>query len=185
MNGFVGVLVVILTVAAMEGVAYLSHRYIMHGFGWGWHRSHHEPHDDAFEANDLYAVCFAAVAIALFAIGSAVAPPLFWVAVGVTIYGILYFVVHDGLVHQRWPFRHKPKHPYLKRLVQAHRLHHAVERREGAVSFGFLYARPVADLRRALKARGTVGRRSERPGPEQGIARPADEPPRVDRAKRA
>lgn len=185
MDGLVAFLVVILTVAAMEGIAYLSHRYIMHGFGWGWHRSHHEPHDDAFEANDLYAVCFAGIAIALFALGSAFVPVLFWVAVGVTIYGVLYFVVHDGLVHQRWPFRHKPKHPYLKRLVQAHRLHHAVEGREGAVSFGFLYAPPVADLRRTLKDRGSVGRRSARPGPEEGVTRLPDEAAGVNRAESA
>ena len=69
-----------------------------------------------------------------------------------TIYGCLCFVVHDGLVHQRWPFRHVPKNPYLKRLVQAHRLHHAVEGREGAVSFGFLYAPPVRSLREKLRA---------------------------------
>ncbi len=36
-------LIVLLTVAAMELVAALAHKYIMHGWGWGWHESHHEP----------------------------------------------------------------------------------------------------------------------------------------------
>ena len=51
--------IVIVTVALMEGVAKYSHKYIMHGWGWGWHESHHTEHDDAFERNDLYAVVFA------------------------------------------------------------------------------------------------------------------------------
>jgi beta-carotene 3-hydroxylase len=24
----------------------------MHGWGWGWHRDHHEPHNNALEKND-------------------------------------------------------------------------------------------------------------------------------------
>ena len=42
----------------------------MHGFGWGWHRSHHEPRTGWFEKNDLYAVVFAGVAIALIYAGT-------------------------------------------------------------------------------------------------------------------
>ena len=87
--------------------------------------------------------------------------PLYWIGLGMTIYGLLYFIVHDGLVHQRWPFRYIPRAGYLKRLVQAHRLHHAVDERESGVSFGFLYAPPVRHLRDTLKARresGTLGR---------------------------
>ena len=143
----------IATVIAMEFVAMAVHKYVMHGAGWGWHRSHHEPHDGWFEMNDLYAVVFAGLAIAFVVFGSREAGWLYWVGLGMTVYGCLYFVVHDGLVHQRWPFRHVPKNPYLKRLVQAHRLHHAVEGQEGCVSFGFLYAPPVKRLREALRAR--------------------------------
>jgi beta-carotene 3-hydroxylase len=151
--------IVVLTVATMELVAVLAHRYIMHGFGWSWHRSHHEPTEGKFEKNDLYAVVFAGLSIVLFMIGSAAYPPLFWIATGMTIYGALYFIAHDGLVHQRWPFRHVPRQGYLKRLVQAHRLHHAVEGREGCVSFGFLYAPPVAVLRDRLRQGRAVGPR--------------------------
>jgi beta-carotene 3-hydroxylase len=38
----------------------------------------------------------------------------------------------------------------MKRIVQAHRLHHAVEEREGAVSFGFLWAPPAERLKARL-----------------------------------
>ena len=90
---------------------------------------------------------FAVISILLFAIGSAWWPWLWWVAVGASVYGVIYFVVHDGLVHQRWPFRYVPKRGYFRRLYQAHRLHHAVEGRDGCVSFGFLYAPPIARLK--------------------------------------
>lgn len=156
-------LLVFTTVLAMEAVAWAAHRYVMHGWGWGWHRSHHEPHTGWFEVNDLYAIVFAGLAIGLFFVASHLWPPLFWIAVGMTVYGLLYAFVHDGLVHQRWPFRHRPRNAYLRRLVQAHRLHHAVEGRERCVSFGFLYAPPV----RALKDRL---RRMHPDGIERGVA---------------
>ncbi len=154
---FLNLAVMAATVLAMEGVAAAVHRYVMHGPGWTWHRSHHEPHHGKLELNDLYAVIFAGLAVALLWLSPG-AGPLYWMGVGLTVYGALYFVVHDGLVHQRWPFRHVPKNRYLKRLVQAHRLHHAVEGREGGVSFGFLYAPPVRRLRQELRDKGAFGR---------------------------
>ncbi len=126
----------------------------MHGkLGWGWHKSHHEEHPEGalFEKNDLYAVVMSGVSIALFALGAAYWWPLTWIALGMTIYGFIYFVVHDGLVHQRWPFRVVPKKGYFRRLYQAHRMHHAVEGREDCVSFGFIYAPPVDKLKAQLR----------------------------------
>ncbi len=147
---------------AMEWVAWAAHKYIMHGFGWGWHESHHEPHDDMFEKNDLYAVVFAIFAIALFTLGHfAELPVVTAIATGITLYGLFYFIVHDGLVHQRWPFRHIPHKGYAKRLVQAHRLHHAVKGKDDCVSFGFLYAPPVDKLSEQLKRSGKVRQEQE------------------------
>ncbi len=143
-------LIVVLTVCSMEIAAALIHRHVMHGIGWGWHRSHHEARDGLFERNDLYAVVFAALAVVLMGLGH-LWGPLFWISIGLCVYGVLYAVMHDGLVHQRWPFRHVPRRGYLKRLYQAHKLHHAVDGREGCVSFGFLYAPPLERLRTRLK----------------------------------
>jgi beta-carotene 3-hydroxylase len=146
----------------MEWVAWAAHKYIMHGWGWGWHESHHEPHDDLFEKNDLYAVVFAIFAVALFALGTfADLPVVTAIATGITLYGLFYFIVHDGLVHQRWPFRHIPHRGYAKRLVQAHRLHHAVKGKADCVSFGFLYAPPVDKLSAQLKRSGKVAAEAE------------------------
>ena len=54
-------LLILATVVAMEGVAWTSHKYIMHGFGWAWHRDHHEPHGRVLEKNDLFAIVGAAL----------------------------------------------------------------------------------------------------------------------------
>ncbi len=154
-------LVVVLTVIGMEGFAWVAHRYVMHGWGWGWHRSHHEPASERsgwFERNDWYAVVFAGVAIGLIALGNAGHAPLQWVGAGMTLYGLLYFVAHDGLVHKRWPLRWVPRGGYLKRLYQAHRLHHAVQGRDNAVSFGFLWAPSPASLKQQLQTLQTQGK---------------------------
>lgn len=143
--------IVAATVVGMEIFAAVAHRHVMHGWGWGWHRSHHEPRTGAFEVNDLYAVVFAVPSIALIYLGTAFDHWALWVGAGMTVYGFLYFFVHDGLVHSRWPFRVVPRNAYLKRLVQAHRMHHAVHGRAGCVSFGFLYARPVRALKDELR----------------------------------
>mgnify|MGYP003386281430 CR=1 FL=1 len=155
-------LIVVATMAAMEFVAWSSHKYIMHGFGWGWHRDHHEPHDNTFEKNDLYAVVGAAISIGCFAIGSplvmggAAREPGTWMGLGVLGYGIIYTLIHDGLVHQRY-FRWVPRKGYARRLVQAHKLHHATIGKEGGVSFGFVIARDPAALKRELREQRRAG----------------------------
>ncbi|WP_299361566.1 sterol desaturase family protein [uncultured Paracoccus sp.] len=155
------IFIIVATVAVMEFVAYAVHRWVMHGpLGWGWHASHHEVTHGPFEKNDLYAIVFAGLSILLFIVGSAWWAPLWWVAMGMLVYGLLYFFVHDGLVHQRWPFRHVPRRGYLRRLYQAHRLHHAVEGREDCVSFGFLYAPKVDGLKDRLRRSGVLAKRA-------------------------
>jgi beta-carotene 3-hydroxylase len=156
------ILIVLATVLAMEWVAWASHKYIMHGWGWGWHRDHHEPHDNALEKNDLYGIVGAVMSISMFAVGSPLVlgvnawEPATWIGLGIMFYGIIYTVIHDGLVHQRY-FKYVPKRGYAKRLVQAHKLHHATVGKEGGVSFGFVLARDPAKLKAELKAQREMG----------------------------
>jgi len=75
---------------------------------------------------------------------------------GVNLYGVIYAIVHDGLVHQRF-FKWVPKKGYAKRLVQAHKLHHATIGKEGGVSFGFVIARDPAKLKAELKRQAEAG----------------------------
>ncbi len=145
---------------SMEGVAWAMHRYVMHGPLWVWHRSHHEPNRShheprrgAVEANDLFAIVFAAIAIGLFWAGAQPGwRPVWWLGAGVTVYGTLYALVHDGLVHRRFPFPVRAEKGYLLRLVRAHHLHHVTHTRRGAVSFGFLLAEDPERLTAKLSA---------------------------------
>ena len=57
-----------------------------------------------------------------------------------------------------------PRSRYFKRIVQAHKLHHAVESRDGAVSYGFLYAPPVDALKKALRSSGEARVRAAKGG---------------------
>ena len=149
------VLIVMATVAAMEAVAWGAHKYVMHGFGWGWHRDHHQPTGGRFQRNDLYALVGAAMSISMFALGSPLVmgnsawEPGTWIGLGILIYGVIYTLIHDGLVHQRW-FRYVPRRGYLKRIVQAHNLHHATHSKDGGVSFGFVVARDPHKLKQEL-----------------------------------
>jgi len=162
MTGWTAALIVFATVIAMEGVAWSSHKYIMHGWGWGWHRDHHERHDRLLKKNDLYALVGAAMSISMFAIGSplvrgaAAWEPGTWIGLGILFYGVIYTLVHDGLVHQRY-FCWVPRRGYARRLVQAHNLHHATIGKEGGVSFGFVFARDPAVLKRELRAQRQAG----------------------------
>ena len=146
----VDIAIVIASIVGMEVFALYFHKHFMHGRGWKWHESHHVHTDGPFERNDLYAVCFSVIAAGLFIAGSLWWRSLWLIALGFTIYGVLYGFVHDGLVHQRWPFRVTPKGRYLKRLVHAHRIHHNTPPKDGAVSFGFLYAEKPENLKSEL-----------------------------------
>src|SRR3546814_6998537 len=84
-------------------------------------------------------------------LGASAWEPGTWIGLGILFYGIIYTLVHDGLVHQR-TFRWVPRRGYAKRLVQAHKLHHATVGKEGGVSFGFVFARDPAKLKAELKA---------------------------------
>lgn len=154
----IGCAIALFTVVLMEAVAYTVHRYVMHGIGWSLHRSHHQPGPGPFEANDLFGLFFAVISLALI-LGSAWHEPTYWIGIGMALYGLLYALLHDGLVHRRFPFVRPPRSGFLLRLVKAHHIHHAVKTRRGAVSFGFLYAPPVETLAERVRqrARGSDG----------------------------
>lgn len=144
---------------SMEVIAWAGHKYVLHGPGWWIHKSHHAGKTAGVERNDLVALCFGAIAAAFFIAGGWHRNPATALGLGMTLYGALYALVHDGIAHRRWGAALRVRHPYLKRLVQAHRLHHATHDRDGAVSFGFLYAQPIPKLRRKLRSFKGASRR--------------------------
>lgn len=148
---FLNLLLFLAALGGMEAVAYYTHKYVMHGFLWSLHESHHVAKHDRLEKNDLFAVFFAVPSIALIYLGVNFYDPLLWIGLGMTAYGFVYFLFHDVLVHRRIPHRYLPKGGYLRRVVQAHHMHHATKGREGAVSFGFVYAPAIEKLKQERK----------------------------------
>ncbi len=144
------VLPAVLAFVLMEPVAYLAHRFVMHGVGAGWHHSHHRARRRTFEANDLYPVVMAAVTVVAFALGSSVAglSVLTPVAIGVTLYGAAYLVVHDLAIHRRIPGLPVPDLAIVRWWHESHRIHHLW----GGEPFGFLAPVVPAELR--AKAQG-------------------------------
>jgi beta-carotene 3-hydroxylase len=128
------------SVAAMEAVAWLMHRYLMHGPLWFLHESHHRPRAGWFERNDLFGIFFSVPSIVLIWYGTRGWPLLLAIGCGMTLYGFLYFVFHDVIVHRRLRIAWRPGGRYMQRIIRAHLIHHRTLTRDGAVSFGFLYA---------------------------------------------
>ena len=137
----------------MEGVAWATHRYVMHGALWVLHESHHRERESWFELNDLFGFFFSFVAIGLMLGGTFYYTPLMFAGLGMTAYGAVYFLVHDVLVHRRVDHGFVPRKGYLRRIYQAHRLHHATHGRDGSVSFGFLWSVPPEKLAAKLKSK--------------------------------
>ena len=135
-------LIVIGTFLLWEVVAWFTHKYIMHGILWTWHKSHHTAHDHALEKNDLFAAVFSIPSIALFYYYSQIEynPYLLAVGLGIFCYGVFYFVFHDIIVHQRLKWRPAKRSTYLQRMIHAHYIHHSKHSKDGCEAFGFLYA---------------------------------------------
>lgn len=136
--------IIVGTFCFMEFMAWFSHKYIMHGFGWNWHKDHHNHHKGFFEKNDYYALVFSIAAASAIIYGN-LNPQywyLTWIGAGVTCYGVAYFIFHDIIVHRRVKIKFVARNKYLKRIVNAHYVHHRVHTKEGAEAFGFLYAPP-------------------------------------------
>ena len=135
-------LLIIGTFIFMEGFAWFSHKYIMHGLMWSWHKSHHTHNKGWFEVNDLFGIIFGVVAAACIVVGLNIQDwsLLFYVGIGITLYGVGYFIFHDIIVHRRVRIKFSTQNKYLNRIIKAHYVHHKVHERDGAEAFGFLYA---------------------------------------------
>jgi beta-carotene 3-hydroxylase len=136
---------VLASLLAMEPGVAVVHRRTMHGWAWGWHRSHHRRRRARFEANDLFPLVFAAVTIAVMAVGSAVEEltALLWIGTGVTAYGALYLVVHDLYIHERLGRLPGAGSRYVRCVAAAHALHHLT----GREPYGFLLPVVPSDAR--------------------------------------
>ena len=142
MNILLNISIVLATIGVMESVSWVMHKFLFHGPLWFIHKTHHSVKHSFFELNDLFSLLFGALSIYLMFIDRELFGYKFFIGVGITVYGIIYFVVHDWFVHQRFkPF--KSKNNYLTKVRKAHKIHHKSMKKEHGKAFGLLYVSKV------------------------------------------
>ncbi len=139
---------------AMEGITWLTHRYIMHGLLWRWHKDHHNPTAHILEKNDYFFVVFATITIILFLIGKYSESYFYttWIALGILLYGLAYFLVHDVFIHQRLPWFKRSNNVYFKALRKAHKIHHKHLTPNPGECYGMLWV-PFKYFKEAYKSK--------------------------------
>lgn len=125
--------------AFMELIAWSLHKYVMHGFLWFVHKDHHNKTPGFFERNDLFFLIFAIPSwlFMMFGIMDG-ADWKMWVGIGITLYGIAYFTVHEVIIHQRFKFLKNISNSYFVGLRKAHKVHHKKMEKEDGSCFGML-----------------------------------------------
>ncbi len=129
------------TFVLMEGVAWLTHRYIMHGWFWFLHEDHHVPnHDHVLEKNDYFFLIFAVPGAGLTIFGSlgGTLNYLFFIGLGITLYGFIYFLIHEIFIHQRLKWFRNSNSKYLRAIRRAHKVHHKHLGKHHGECFGML-----------------------------------------------
>lgn len=141
MQALWAILIMLAAFFTMEGVAWLTHKYVMHGVLWELHKDHHHKESDTFfEKNDYFFLIFAIPGIALLAAGSFL-PGMSWMlftGTGITLYGITYFLMHDIFIHQRFRVFRQSNNAYLRALRRAHKVHHKHLDKSDGECFGML-----------------------------------------------
>ncbi len=134
-------LIVLAAFLSMECVAWLTHKFVMHGLLWSLHRDHHKKEVYGFfEKNDYFFLIFAFPGIAgLFFGMQNDFNYLFWIGLGITIYGFTYFLVHDIFIHQRFKIIRNIDTNYFKAIRRAHKIHHKHLSKEHGECFGMLW----------------------------------------------
>ncbi|CAA2991771.1 beta-carotene hydroxylase [Olea europaea subsp. europaea] len=110
------------------GITSMAVIAVYYRFSWQM-ESHHRPREGPFELNDIFAIINAVPAIALLSYGffhKGLVPGLcFGAGLGITVFGMAYMFVHDGLVHKRFPVGPIANVPYFRSVAAAHQLHHS------------------------------------------------------------
>lgn len=134
--------IVVATFIGMEGVAWLAHKYLMHGWMWYFHEDHHTHGPGFFEKNDAFFLIFAVPSAYCFIAGSIAGDFRFWIGVGIALYGLAYFLIHDVFIHQRFSWLKRSNNIYFRAIRKAHKVHHKHLTKEDGECFGMLFVPP-------------------------------------------
>jgi len=140
MNIVINILLLIGSFLMMEFVAWFTHKYVMHGFLWCLHKDHHQPpQNHLFQKNDYFFLIFALPGIVGIFYGVGDFRWSFWCGLGISVYGVAYFLIHDIFIHQRSKFFKKSSIKYLQSLRKAHKIHHKNINKDHGENFGMLF----------------------------------------------
>jgi len=152
MTVVLNIVLIIATFFAMEFMAWFTHKYVMHGFMWKFHKDHHVEEPGFFERNDVFFLIYAVPSFLLILFGAKAGYDFrFFIGLGILFYGMAYFFVHDIFIHQRFKILRNADHPYFKAIRKAHKVHHKHRGKEHGECFGMLLV-PWKYFREALKA---------------------------------
>jgi beta-carotene 3-hydroxylase len=140
MNWVLFTAILVGTFFLMEGITWLTHRFVMHGFLWYLHQDHHQPAGHHLEKNDAFFLIFAIPSWLCIMWG--LKNKHYGVAAigfGIALYGLAYFIVHEVIIHQRIKWFSRSNNTYIRTIRWAHKMHHKhLDKQEGE-SFGMLY----------------------------------------------
>ncbi len=135
------IFIFLFTFSIMEGVAWFTHRFVMHGLLWNLHEDHHHvDHKKTFQKNDYFFLIFAIPGIFCILLGIYGGfEYLLPVGLGITAYGAAYFFVHDIFIHQRVKYLRKTESVYFRAIRKAHKVHHKHLGKEHGECYGMLW----------------------------------------------
>lgn len=135
--------IVVATFFFMEFMAWFTHKYVMHGLMWYFHKDHHQHEPGFFEKNDVFFLIFAIPSWLCIMLGLMNAN-LYVVSIGagIAVYGLSYFLMHDIFIHQRFKWFRNSNNFYLLALRKAHKIHHKHLGKEEGECFGMLVVPP-------------------------------------------
>ena len=158
----------LITLAAyvgMEFMAWFTHKYVMHGFLWSWHADHHLPKhqkEGFFEKNDRFFLVFAIPSMICYIMGSSTEYfGMLFVGVGISLYGLTYFLIHDVYIHRRFSWFKQLDSKYSRAILRAHGSHHAKREKEDGESFGLLVVHTKHFKLRNKKEEGALIKNNE------------------------
>lgn len=119
----------------LEILSIFMHKYIFHGPLWFIHQSHHEKRKGIFETNDLFSLFFTFAGLGLILWGRGHSPFIWATGLGVSLYGTIYFVIHDLMSHRRF-YPLKTQNKWINFFVFDHRKHHQRVDKKGQGPWG-------------------------------------------------
>ena len=144
----------------MEAVAWLAHKYLMHGLLWTLHADHHKKDTtDFLERNDSFFLIFATPGMICLFIGlQNDFSPLFFIGLGITLYGMAYFFIHDIFIHQRFKVLRNSDNAYFKALRRAHKMHHKHLGKDHGECFGMLWV-PIKYFKQSMASKKPIAKK--------------------------